>query len=258
MRKIKHISANIFIALLGLSLCRPLFAQQSTLRMFIWSNQLEPIISHKQTDTPSGPLEAYAGIVVDVLASFAKSGKPNIRVILLPRKRGELNLYDGDVDLTILSKQWVERPSELFFSEPIYVHREYLYATKEILSFDVSKLINNKYICIRRGYKFPNIDPYFESGLSKRVNVQEETTAFTLLKKKRCDYVLTNEYVANSIIKQKKWENIIYRSPMAVDEVDFTLAFHPKHSALVLQLNSHIKALAASGKLTEIIELHSN
>jgi hypothetical protein len=62
--------------------------------------------------------------------------------------------------------------------------------------------------------------------------------------------------VANAIIEHKKIENIIYKTDYAIDEVGFTIAFHPRHKAFVKQLNQHIIKLRANGELTRIINSH--
>ena len=224
--------------------------------MFIWSNQLEPIISHPLSYNVSGPLSEYNGIVVDLMQSLPNSLYRNIWVNLNSRKRGEEELYQGLVDMSILSPRWLRSPESLIYSAAIFKHREYLYATKPISSNNVSDLLNQVRVCVRRAYRFPNVDPFFENGLALKIENDEESVLFELLLRGRCDFVLTNEFVANAIIEHKKIENIIYKTDYAIDEVGFTIAFHPRHKAFVEQLNQHIVKLRENGELTRIINSH--
>lgn len=231
-------------------------ANDARLKMFIWSNQLSPIISHQNSDVTTASLEDYEGIVVDILSSMEIDFAGNVQVMLSSRRRGELSLYDGKLDFTILSPRWLSQPDKLLYSLPIYIHREHLYSKEVIPNKPLADIIVGATVCTRLGYNYPAVQQYFDSGTAFRLDSQEEIAQFRLLMRGRCDFVLTNEYVATSILKEMHWQERVFVSDLVVDEVDFTFAFHPKHSALLTRLNAHISGLDESGELKKINERH--
>lgn len=231
-------------------------SETPSLSMFIWSQRLEPIIySHAETASIA-PLESYDGIVVDVLDSFVRDNDLELNVVVTSRKRGELDLYENRLDFTILAPAWLDQPENLLFSDPIYTHREFLYGLEPIVAASLEEAVSNKRICVRFGYKFGTVQKYFDAGVATRVDSREELFAFKMLEYGRCDFVLTNEFVADAIIEANELEDQIYVSPFLVDEAAFTFAFHPTHAELVDRLNEHIEGLRGNGMLASSITKH--
>jgi len=213
------------------------------LKFLVWSDELAPILYLDQQTND------YKGIVIDVFSAidipliFSKNN----------RNRGEDALYAGELDVTILSKEWLKHPAKLVYSEPIYVHKEFLYANQPISDKSLIDLLRDKFICTRRGYVYPKIDYLFKDKIGQRIDSHIETTQFEMLRRDRCDFVVTNEYVGQWIIAKNGWSKDIYRSKTSIDEVDFTFAIHPKNQSFVTVLNQHINQLKQSGELQRII-----
>ena len=231
-------------------------ASDEHLKMFIWSNQLSPIISHQNDKIVTAPIAEYEGIVVDILQSMQNDMANKVDVILSSRRRGEISLYKGDLDFTILSPRWVSQPENLIYSLPIYTHREHLYAKQAIANKPLKELIRGATICTRLGYNYPTMQAFFDDGTAIRLDNQEEIAQFRLLMRERCDFVLTNEYLATSILQEMHWQERVFESDLIIDEVAFTFAFHPKHAARLERLNEHIASLEKSGELKNINDRH--
>nr|WP_136252126.1 transporter substrate-binding domain-containing protein [Ningiella ruwaisensis] len=229
-----------------------------SLSMFIWSNELAPIISTNEPYSKVSEIENYQGIVVDVLKDFMRNESLSLEIHLSSRNRGERDLYNNAFDFSILAPDWVRSPENLIFSQPIYTHREYLYALKPFESDKLEESIKNKRICTRFGYKFYSVQHFFDQQIAKRIDSREEAGAFDMLLRDRCDFVLTNEFVADAIIEKNQLSQIVYRSDFAVDEVDFTFAFHPSKQAYRDTLDTHIRRLHDSGELSAFIVKHRN
>lgn len=218
------------------------------LKLFSWSNDIAPIVS---IDPKTA---AASGIVVDILNSLPDEHKVRLEVIVHNRNRGEEALYAGELDAAPLAKRWLKHPEQLIFSLPIYVHKEYLYARSPITDQPLAALLNNKSVCTRRGYVYPAIQPLIEQGAVIRVDSHIELTQFEMLLKDRCNFVLTNEFVGQWLIETHGWESTVFRSQQLVDQVNFTLAFHPSWQRFVVVLNQHIQQLTDSGELQKIID----
>ncbi|MEO1081699.1 MAG: transporter substrate-binding domain-containing protein [Pseudomonadota bacterium] len=224
--------------------------------MFIWSQQLEPIIYPTETTPNVAPIQSYDGIVVDILDSFTRENDLDVDVVVTSRKRGEMDLYENRLDFTILAPDWLNEPEKLVFSHAIYTHREFLYALAPIEEETLIEAVRDKRVCVRFGYKFKTVQEYFETGVTTRIDSREELLAFKMLEYGRCDFVLTNEFVADAIIEANELQDQIYVSPFLVDEAAFTFAFHPTHTSLVDRLNEHIDSLRGSGDLASSIMKH--
>ena len=230
--------------------------QASKLDMFIWSSSLSPILSTEHGTPKIASLDKYQGIIKDIISSFSIESQIQVDVHLHSRERGERLLYAGELDFTVLAPSWVKQPESLVYSNPVYIHKEYLYALQPIAETELSSAIEGKTVCTRLNYSFPKIQPYFDSNHATRLDSQEEELMFKLLLNGRCEYLLTNEFVGSAIIEKNNIAPSIYRSSFTVDEVGFTFAFHPQHSALLSQLNAHVDSLRENGQLIATIELH--
>jgi polar amino acid transport system substrate-binding protein len=222
-------------------------AHSKELKMLVWSKDLDPIV---YLDPQTG---IYRGILMDVFNSLPPQHKMTLKFISTNRKRGELDLYEGLADVSIFSKEWMQYPNKLIYSEPIYVQREYLYAIAPIEPATTKQMINHKTICTRRGYIYPKLEPYFTRLHAFRMDSRFELTQFEMLRKKRCDLVMADEYVTGGLLKKMGWEDETYRSTQVVDTANFTIAFHPTLQSEVDIINRHIISLRESGKLEQFI-----
>jgi len=212
-------------------------------KFFVWSDDLAPILYLDQQT------HDYKGIVIDIFSA----GNIPVTFIKHNRNRGEEALYSGELDVAILSREWVRHPEKLLYSLPIYVHKEFLFANHPISDKPLDDLLLDKIICTRRGYVYPKIDDFFKDNISLRIDSHVEATQFEMLRRDRCDYVVTNEFVGQWIIAKHGWEKVIFRSKTPIDNVDFTFAIHPKNQSFVGVLNQHINQLKQSGELQKII-----
>ncbi|GAC14432.1 substrate-binding periplasmic protein [Aliiglaciecola lipolytica] len=233
-----------------------LASKNKTLQMFIWSSELAPIISKGEGTDKVLDLMQYQGIFVDIMAKLPTELQVSIDVSLIGRARGEKELYKGVYDLSILSKEWLSQPEALVYTKPIYVHREYLYAVSEIPDVSLEKIINKAFICTRRNYLYPKLKDYFDRKIAVRMDSFSEEAQFKMLLKGRCDFVVTNEFVGQAIIDKYQLHNQVKHSFKSLDEVNFTIAFHPRNKQFVTILNKHIEMLAETGQLEEIIDTH--
>lgn len=212
-------------------------------KFLVWSDDLAPILYLDQQG------KDYKGIVVDILSG----GDTPVIFSKYNRNRGEDALYAGELDVTILSREWLQHPDKLVYSVPIYVHKEFLYANQPIADKPIVDLLRDKLICTRRGYVYPKIDSLFKNKISLRIDSHIETTQFEMLRRDRCDFVVTNEFVGQWILAKNNWGKDIYRGKMPINEVDFTFAIHPKNHSFVARLNQRIKELRQSGELQQFI-----
>lgn len=246
-----------FVLIINFCLCSIVFGALAyaseintrTLTMFTWSQHLDPIIYSSEQTADKLNISEYHGIIADLLNSFSTEFSQSITVEVTGRLRGERELYKGNFDFTIISPSWLEHPQELLYSTPIYIHREFLYSLEVITEKSTEKSIKSKRVCTQSGFTYPKLERYFQSGLASRLDSSNEEISFQLLMRGRCDYVVTNEFVADAIIEKNNLNNTIFSSKFIVDQAEFVFAFHPKHEKLLASIDNHIKYYVASGKM---------
>ena len=220
------------------------------LSMFLWSKELAPIIS---IDTDNFK---YKGIVLDVLDSLPKEHQVKVKIKRHNRIRGEAELYSGEIDFTILPKEWLKYPDKLIFSLPIYVLEDFLYATKAISNLPFAEILKDQVVCTRRNYVYPKLTSLFVNDIIYRMDSNEGSSQFGMLMRGRCDFVVINDFVGQQVIQDKHLQNSIIKSKFPIDSIDFTFAFHPSRADFLVTLNQHITQLKNSGALQKIIERH--
>ena len=222
-------------------------ADAKELKMLIWSDELTPIIYW------DAPTRAYKGILIDIFSGLPKEDEITFTFLLDNRARGEFALYEANADLSIFSKEWMKHPEKLIYSEPIYVQREFLYANSPIKSAPLEEIIKNKVICTRRGYIYPELEPFFDEGIASRMDSGFELSQFKMLRRGRCDFVMADEFVGGLVIEKNGWRNEVYQTDQAISRTNFTIAFHPSMQATMDVVNTHIMSIKNSRVLAEII-----
>jgi len=185
----------------------------------------------------------YQGIIVDILKDLRVKKQLDIRFVADSRLRSEEALYQGKVDLTMLSTTWLKDPNKVIATIPLLTHRSYLYSTKAIdPKFDLNNLSEAKSICTRQGYSYPNLKPYFNTKKLIRLDSSMHITMLRMLFKRRCNYAIFNEYNALSLMKEKEFAgNKIYHGKYPISEVPLNIILRPELTKEKDILDKHIK-----------------
>ncbi|MBL4910803.1 MAG: transporter substrate-binding domain-containing protein [Alteromonadaceae bacterium] len=199
----------------------------------------------------------YMGVIPDVLHGIMANHQLNIKFISNSRRRSEEYMYLGKADLMMLSKSWLQYPDKLIATKAIDQHRSYLYQTSEFSKQFSLATVSHKIICTRKGFSYPNLQPYFDSGQLIRMDLSGHRGMLRVLFKKRCDYIIYNEYSAIAIIKEPEFRGKkIYRSPDPISSVPLNIILRPKFFAEKNIIDKQIIQLQQSGELKRIIEKH--
>ncbi|MDZ7902686.1 MAG: hypothetical protein U5L01_09145 [Rheinheimera sp.] len=69
-------------------------------------------------------------MIPSLINEFFQRQGISLSYVIDNRKGAEHRLYAGDVDAMLLAKNWTEHPELLVFSDPVIMHRDFLFATK--------------------------------------------------------------------------------------------------------------------------------
>lgn len=196
--------------------------------------------------------QKVVGLVPDLLRDFFNNEQIQVEFILDNRRGAEHRLYSGDVDAMLMAREWAMQPEKLTFSEPILVHRDYLFSMRP---FDTSskpeQWLHNKKVCTRQYYVYDVLEPHFQKSGTQRIDSSSELAQLRMLQNGRCDYAYLNEHVAKWIASHQLSDATLYQSPLDFDLVGLTVAFHPRWQAYIPGLNQYLQKARDQGVIDD-------
>ncbi|MCW8833010.1 MAG: transporter substrate-binding domain-containing protein [Colwellia sp.] len=220
---------------------------------FIVNHPGSPPYIYKTTDADN-----YLGIIPDVLKELIETNQLNIRFVSNSRIRSENALYQGKIDLMMLSHKWLKQPEKLIATIPILQHRSFLYGVEEFSEqFSLKDIKSIRKICTRVGFNYPNLEPYFQQNMLNRIDSSSQVTMLRMLYKGRCDYAIFNENNAISLMISSEFkEKKLYQGKSPISTVPLNIILRPELTKEKRILDLHIKKLMKSGELQRIINHH--
>lgn len=193
--------------------------------------------------------QEVAGLIPSLINEFFQRQGISLSYVIDNRKGAEHRLYAGDVDAMLLAKNWTEHPELLVFSDPVIMHRDFLFATKPFAAntTPVNWLANAR-VCTRQYYVYEALEPFFLKGTT-RIDSSSEAAQMRMLQSGRCDYAYMNEHVAEWLRQHQFSDLTLYRSPSSFGNVGLTIAMHNKWQKLLPQLNAFLKEQRENGNI---------
>lgn len=198
-----------------------------------------------------------AGLVPDLLNQVAAEQGSKVVYSIYNRYRAEEALYSGEADAIILVKEWTASPEQLIFSQPLVEVAEYLYqSTPFEPDMSLPDLIDEKIICARRGYAYPQLDNLFAQNIATRVDTSSEITQFKMLIRNRCQLAIADNYTAHWIQQQYGWEQQITQALPISSNTPYTVAFTKDNREFAEKFDKLIGKMKESGELTFLMQKH--
>jgi polar amino acid transport system substrate-binding protein len=197
----------------------------------------------------------YRGIVPSLAQALSRELNLELEYLPTPRKGLEQSLLNGKADVTWLSPEWVTNKEQLIFSDPVFLHREFLYSLNPFNeSGNPLDWLRDKTICIRQDYQYPSLDPFFVDNVARAVKVSSQVPLVTLLLKERCDLLNMNEHRAIWVTNSLGIERKVWRSSKPLEETELTFVFNKKWQTKMAQVNQALADIKRSGELDAIIQ----
>ncbi len=202
--------------------------------------------------------KTFLGVIPDVLNDLIESHQLSIRYISNSRKRAEEYMYHDTADLMMLSKAWLRKPDKLIATIPLHQHRSFLFKIKAFSEdFSLENSTDSETLCTRKGYVYPNLATYLKSKRLIRIDSSNHLSMLKMLFKRRCDYMVMNEFNALNLINSPFFEEKkLYRSKSPISIVPLNIILRASLIREKQLLDKHIKYLKKSGELQRIINKH--
>jgi ABC-type amino acid transport substrate-binding protein len=199
----------------------------------------------------------YQGVIPDVLNKLKQLHGYKIQYIDSFRKRTESFLYKGEVDGFLSSSHWLEFPNQLIHSIPVLEHKSYLYSNRPFAEGFTLENAPRMTMCARRGYIYPALDPYFDSGHFVRVDSDSQLSMLNMVKIDRCNTAVMHEFNAMAILASAGFKTThLYQSNFPTDIVELSIFLRPELTELKQQLDVIIANMKRSGELADTLQKH--
>ncbi len=202
--------------------------------------------------------ETYKGVIPDILQPLVDSDQLKVTYISNSRKRSEGYMYQGVADMIMLSEHWLSQPDKLIATIPLLEHRSFLYSPNPFpADFSLSSPDVQEFICMRKGFVYPTLQPYIDKKRLYRVDSSSHLTMFRMLFKQRCDYAVMNEFNAKNLINSVFFINEkVYQSPQPITVVPLNIILRKALTKEKELLDKHIKQLKDNGDIQRYIDRH--
>lgn len=179
-----------------------------------------------------------------------------VQSIDLPESRRLISLKNGASDTLLMAKEWIDKPQEFAFSEPLFKVKDKILMRSEnqMELIDIKDLIG-KTVIVRQGYTYPMLSELFSQGKIKRIDAKTEKGIVKMLHVKRAKYAVINEAVGAWIIKENpKYQNTFTFSQLTIGKADMRFMFSKQISTKKIKsINKKIIQLQKSGELQRIL-----
>jgi polar amino acid transport system substrate-binding protein len=201
----------------------------------------------------------YIGILPKLAQALSRELALDLTYLPTPRKGLEQSLINDQADMTWLSPDWVVKGELLLFSDPVLLHREFLYSLSPFKENEKPvDWLKDKTVCIRQDYDYPSLSPFFEKGLAEAVRVSSQVSLVKLLQKGRCDVLYMNENKATWMMSHLGINNKIWRSEYPVNEAKLSFVFSQKWQSKMTQINQALAKIKDSGELNAIVQSNTH
>jgi polar amino acid transport system substrate-binding protein len=201
------------------------------------------------------PNSEYRGILPSLAVALSRELNLELEYLPIARKGLEQSLIDGKADITWLSPEWVTNKQQLIFSEPVFLHREFLYS---LVPFNKSDnpidWLKDKTICLRQDYQYPSLKRFLTDNVARAVKVSSQVPLVNLLLKERCDVLYMNEHRATWMTSSLGIQRQIWRSSKPLEETGLAFMFNKKWQSKMPQVNQALADIKRSGELAIILK----
>ena len=168
----------------------------------------------------------HAGVIKDIASELADELDIDISFLKTPRKRIERYLENNIVHIVLNTNPvWLNNSEKLQWSDPLFIEQDKI-IVKSSNTKEYKSLLDFKNMIIGtiRGYKYPNLEPYFSKGYFTRYDVSTLEVNLIRLKLNRIDALVDADILINYQLKQNKSPEDYKLLPLVISEHNISSA----------------------------------
>ncbi len=194
------------------------------------------------------------GVFLEIVEEIVKHQGKQLNLMRIPRKRGNAWVANGSDNAVVRAIEWVPDAAEFSFSEPLLQFKSILISPKsKPLEFDNLAQLKGKKLLTRLGFKYPQLQPFFDNKIITRIDVDEQLKVFQLLKRGRADAAVMNEQVALWLIKKHQLKGQFNLSQSSFGVFDIRVMFNKANSVNLAGFNQSLDTIKSKGVIEQIL-----
>lgn len=196
------------------------------------------------------------GIIKDIATELSDELDVGVTFIKTPRKRIERYLENNTIHLVLIANPaWLINSDKLQWSETILIEKSIM-VIKASNENKYQEIIDFRGMIIGtiRGYKYTNLQPYFDKEYFIRYDVSNLNVNFIRLALERIDALVDSEILINYQLKQNKNAQVFKVLPLIVSQHNIQAALSPNAPITLTQLNQALNKLKDQGVIAAILK----
>ena len=199
--------------------------------------------------------QLYDGIIRDIITEISDELDISVSYIKTPRKRIERYLENNTIHLVLISNPaWLSNSEKLQWSDTLFIEKD-----KIVIRADNPKsyqeILDLKGMIIGtiRGYKYPTLQPFFDTKHFTRYDVSNLYVNLIRLELNRIDALVDANILINYQLKQVKNANAFKVLALTVSQHKIQAALSPNAPITMTQFNQALKKLKDQGVIAAIL-----
>jgi len=225
--------------------------------LFVFSLQTiaaTPTIRLNTTGQPPLNTDAQNGFMDAVATEAFRRIGITLHTSLLPAERGLKNSNKGSIDGEMSRVKGIDKvyTNLIRVPEKIMDWEFVVFSAKAIDLSQGWKAFSGKSVSHINGWKILEKNIPNDAEVTKTVNAVE---LFTLLEKKRTDYIIYEKWAGHYMLRKMPIENIgQHKSTLIIEEVFIYL--HKKHKSIVSKLSKALESMKRDGSYQRLVRKH--
>lgn len=199
--------------------------------------------------------EQPSGIIWDVVNLI--TGRMGYKVVpaQIPRKRVDRMLLEGYIDGTSRAVEWTDNPERFLFTMPIVsIEQVFFTPSSSEQVYDAANGYLPKIVVTHLGYRYPELEPYFNAGTVRRFDVPRERDLFTfLIHGKGFDAAITDRRVGQWIIRNENLEAKVRVAHQSIRQYGYRLMLRKDWAGFARKFNKELERIRRNGELDAIL-----
>ncbi|WJG08047.1 transporter substrate-binding domain-containing protein [Aliiglaciecola sp. LCG003] len=203
--------------------------------------------------------QKYSGLVDYFFLEVEPKGFPPVVFVDSNQLRSEQFVIEGKADLYLANVGWLQRPKLTIASRPFVSHKTFLYSIEPFeADFSLSNTVRGR-VCTHENFVYTGLEFYFANSNLVRVDSSSHKAMASMLKSKRCDFAVMNDYNAMEAFSTDEFcKTSIYQSPEPTSTVDLTFVMRPQMQALKETIDRLLVEFISSGQLDAKLASYPN
>lgn len=223
-------------------------------------NKTKLIIGYGDHDAAPYAIERaeqlYDGIIKDIVTEISDELDISISFIKTPRRRIERYLENDTIHLVLITNPaWLNNSEKLQWSDTLFIEQDKMVVMADNLN-TYQELLDFRGMIIGtiRGYKYPDLQPFFDKKHFIRYDVSNLHVNFIRLELNRIDALVDADILINYHLKQVKNAKVFKVLSLTVSQHKIQAALSPNAPVSIIQFNQALKKLKDQGVIAAILK----